>query len=224
MIDLRMLNIEQRVQWALENLNPNFALTSSFGAQSAVCLHLLTQQFANIPVILIDTGYLFPETYQFIDEMTARLNLNLKVYKSDLSPAWLESRHGDLWNKDLSGITQFNQIMKVSPLQKAINELEIKTWFSGIRSQQSSSRKNTQIVEQRGHVTKFHPIVDLTDRDIFLYLKKHNLPYHPLWEKGYVSIGDIHTSQPSLGMDDSEKSRFFGLTRECGIHEVNFKK
>ncbi len=222
MIDLRILNVDQRIQWALDNLNPNFVLTSSFGAQSAVCLHLLTKHHPDIPVIVIDTGYLFPETYRFIDDLTERLNLNLKVYKSELSPAWLESRYGELWNKDLEGITKFNEIMKVSPLQRAFKELDVKTWFSGLRNQQSESRKNTSIVEQKGKVTKFHPIVDMTDRDVYLYLKKHNLPYHPLWEKGYASIGDIHTSKPITANDSIENTRFFGLKRECGIHELNF--
>ncbi len=222
MIDLRKLSIDKRVAWAFENLNPNFVLTSSFGAQAAVSLHLLTQHQADIPVILIDTGYLFPETYQFIDQLTAKLQLNLMVYKSDLSPAWLESRHGKLWDKDLAGINEFNQIMKVSPLEKAFQELEVKTWFSGLRNLQSNSRKNIQIVEQKGQVTKFHPIIDFSDRDVYLYLKKHKLPYHPLWEKGYVSIGDVHTTKPLTAVNDENQTRFHGLKRECGIHEINF--
>lgn len=222
MTDLRTLLVEERVEWAFNNLTPNFVLTSSFGAQSAVSLHLLTQFQADIPVILIDTGYLFPETYKFIDQLTEKLKLNLKVYKSDLSPAWLESRHGQLWKKDIAGITQFNQIMKVTPLEKAFAELNVKTWFSGLRSQHSQSRQNTPMVEQKGQVTKFHPLIDFTDRDVYQYLKKHNLPYHPLWEKGYVSIGDIHTTLPLQAVNDESDTRFFGLKRECGIHEINF--
>ena len=122
MIDLTLLTVDQRVQWALDNLDPNFVLTSSFGAQSAVCLHLLTKHQAEIPVIVIDTGYLFPETYRFIDDLTERLNLNLKVYKSELSPAWLESRYGELWNKDLEGINKFNEQKKED---KALEAKEI---------------------------------------------------------------------------------------------------
>jgi phosphoadenosine phosphosulfate reductase len=222
MTNLLKLDINQRVSWAFDNLQPNFVLTSSFGAQSAVCLHLLTQHQPDIPVILIGIGYLFPETYRFIDQLTDQLNLNLKVYKSDLSPAWLESRYGPLWEKELDGINKFNEIMKVKPLTKALKALDVKTWFSGIRNYQSDSRKNTQIVEQRGKITKFHPIIDMTDRDIFLYLKKHQLPYHPLWEKGYVSIGDVHTTRPLSAALSPESTRFHGLKRECGIHELTF--
>lgn len=222
MTNLLKLDINQRVNWAFENLQPNFVMTSSFGAQSAVCLHLLTRHQPNIPVVLIDTGYLFPETYRFIDQLTDQLNLNLQVYKSDLSPAWLESRYGPLWEKELEGINKFNEIMKVQPLAKALQALKVKTWFSGIRNHQSDSRRNTQIVEQRGKITKFHPIIDMTDRDIHLYLKKNQLPYHPLWEKGYVSIGDVHTTRPLGAVQSPEDTRFHGLKRECGIHELTF--
>lgn len=222
MTDLLKLNLDQRVEWAFDHLEPNFVLTSSFGAQSAVTLHLMTQHQADIPVVLIDTGYLFPETYQFIDQLTERLKLNLKVFKSELSPAWLESRYGQLWEQNLEGINKYNDIMKVKPLAKALKQLGAKTWFSGIRNHQSDSRKDVKIVEQKGKMTKFHPIIDLTDRDVYQYLKKHNLPYHPLWEKGYVSIGDVHTTQPLSVVENLQDTRFFGLKRECGIHELNF--
>lgn len=217
------LSAQQRIEYVLHNLTGPYALTSSFGAQSAVSLHMLTQLQKDIPVILIDTGYLFPETYQFIDELSERLKLNLKVYKSALSPAWLESRYGQLWSQGVKGIDKFNNIMKVAPLNQALEELNINVWFSGIRSHQSASRKNKPVIELKKNserpIIKVHPIIDWSDRDIYLYLKKHNLPYHPLWDKGYVSIGDVQTSHPlSAGMS-IEDTRFFGLKRECGIHE-----
>ncbi len=220
---LDTLSAEQRIAHVLDNLSGPYALTSSFGAQSAVSLHMLTQQQKDIPIILIDTGYLFPETYQFIDELSERLQLNLKVYKSALSPAWLESRYGKLWSQGLNGINKFNTIMKVAPLNQALDELKIKVWFSGIRNNQSHSRKDKSVIEFKKNsdqqIVKVHPIIDWSDRDIYLYLKKHNLPYHPLWEKGYVSIGDVQTSEPlSAGMS-IEDTRFFGLKRECGIHD-----
>lgn len=76
-------------------------LTSSFGAQAAVCLHMVTRQRPDIPVILVDTGYLFPETYRYIDDLTQRLDLNLQVYRAALSPAWQEARYGRLWEQDV---------------------------------------------------------------------------------------------------------------------------
>src|SRR5580698_6348170 len=93
------LSAPQRVEQALELLPGNHVLSSSFGAQSAVMLHLVNAIAPGIPVVLIDTGYLFPETYQFIDQLTEKLDLNLKIFRSDSSPAWQESRFGKLWDQ-----------------------------------------------------------------------------------------------------------------------------
>ena len=209
---------EQRVQWALQNGAPGFALSSSFGAQAAVMLHLVTQQKPDIPVILIDTGYLFPETYRFADELQERLKLNLQVFRPLVSRAWMEARHGRLWENGLVGIEQYNGLRKVEAMKRALKELGISTWFTGLRRSQASSRTQTPILQQRDGRLKVNPIADWTDRDIWVYLKKHDLPYHPLWNEGYVSIGDFHTTsrwEPGMSAEDT---RYFGIKRECGIH------
>ncbi len=131
---------KQRVEWAVENLESEFVLSSSFGIQAAVCLHLITQVKADTPIILTDTGYLFPETYQFIDDLTGQLNLNLKIYSAEQSPAWQEARYGKLWDQGIDGLTQYNLLNKVEPMKRALKELNAKTWFSGLRRSQASSR------------------------------------------------------------------------------------
>lgn len=209
---------EQRVEWALNNLPATHILSSSFGIQAAVCLHLLSQQQPDIPVVLVDTGYLFPETYQFIDALSQRLALNLKVYRSQLTPAWQEARYGKLWEKGVAGIEQYNRLNKVEPMAKALADLEAQTWFSGLRRVQAQSRENTPIIAYDKGRYKVHPIADWTDKDVHFYLKKHNLPYHPLREQGYVSMGDTHTTQPMQAGMSEEDTRFFGLKRECGLH------
>jgi len=100
---LEKLDAEGRVAWALENLPGDYVLSSSFGIQAAVSLHLVNQIRPDIPVILTDTGYLFPETYQFIDELTDKLSLNLKVYRATESAAWQEARYGKLWEQGVEG-------------------------------------------------------------------------------------------------------------------------
>ena len=216
---LETLDAERRVEWALAHGGGNAALSSSFGAQSAVALHLLVQQKPDIPVILVDTGYLFPETYRFADELVARLGLNLKVYRPLVSRAWMEARHGRLWEQGVTGLDDYNQLRKVEPMRRALDELGVGTWFTGLRRSQSASRAGTPVVQQRGGRLKVSPIADWSDREVWQYLKKHDLPYHPLWHEGYVSIGDFHTTTRwEPGMKD-EDTRFFGLKRECGIHE-----
>ena len=213
------LTAQQRVERALELLPGEHVMSSSFGAQAAVMLHLVNTVAPGIPVVLIDTGYLFPETYRFIDELTEKLALNLKTFRSDSSPAWQESRFGKLWDQGLNGIEQYNRINKKEPMERALKELGAETWFSGLRRTQAKTRAETAPIEFKRGRFKVHPIFDWTDRDVGRYLQENGLPYHPLWDKGYLSIGDWHTTRSLSEVDSMEELRFFGLKRECGLHE-----
>jgi phosphoadenosine phosphosulfate reductase len=215
---LERMDAPSRVRWALEHLPGAHALSSSFGAQAAVSLHMVAREAPSIPVILIDTGYLFPETYRFIDELVLRLGLNLKVYQPSTSPAWLEARHGRLWEQGLEGIERYNALRKGEPMQRALQDLGVGTWFAGLRRDQARSRRRIRPIEHRNGRWKVHPIYDWTDRQVFDYLRRHDLPYHPLWHAGYVSIGDWHTTRSLAEAGDVEATRFFGLKRECGLH------
>ncbi len=218
---LAPLSAQERVAWSLEHLPSTQVLSSSFGIQSAVLLHMLTQQQPDIPVVLVDTGYLFAETYQFIDQLTERLNLNLQIYRNPISPAWQEARLGRLWETGIEGIEQYNKMNKVEPMQRAMSELGVNTWYSGLRRSQASTRAQLPVLDLVRGQFKVLPIIDWSNKDVHYYLKEHDLPYHPLWEQGYVSVGDTHTSRPlEVGMTE-EETRFFGLKRECGLHDSN---
>ncbi len=220
--EFRALSAADRVARALDVLPGQYVLSSSFGAQAAVSLHLVTRAAPNIPVILIDTGYLFPETYRFVDQLTEKLDLNLRIHRSPVSAAWQEARHGKLWEQGREGIELYNRIHKVEPMERALSELHAGTWFAGLRREQSESRAAIEPVQVTGAGRfKVHPIFDWTDYDVYRYLKKHDLPYHPLWDEGYVSIGDWHTTRTLRDASDAETTRFFGLKRECGLHEIN---
>jgi phosphoadenosine phosphosulfate reductase len=216
---LETMSAERRVEWALHSLPGNHVMTSSFGIQGALMLHLVTRIAPDIPVVLVDTGYLFPETYGFIDQLADRLRLNLHVFRAELSPAWQESRYGRLWEQDLAGIEHYNRINKVEPLQRAMKTLEVGSWFAGLRRQQSASRASLPVARVQDGRYKIHPVIDWHNREVHRYLLRHRLPYHPLWEQGYASVGDIHTSRPLEPGMLEEETRFFGLKRECGIHE-----
>jgi phosphoadenosine phosphosulfate reductase len=209
----------QRVERTLELLPGEHVLTSSFGAQSAVMLHLVNTVMPGVPVIVLDTGYLFPETYAFIDELTDKLKLNLKVFRADSSAAWQETRFGKLWDQGLSGIERYNRINKQQPLERALAELHARTWFTGLRRAQAKTRSRIAPIEFKRERYKVHPLFDWTDRDIGAYLGKHQLPYHPLWKQGDVSIGDWHTTRSLAEVANPDDVRFFGLKRECGLHE-----
>ena len=219
-LDLEIASATERVRWAYETYGDKLVLTTSFGVQSAVMLHLVTTQIPQIPVIFVDTGYLFPSTYTFAAELTERLKLNLKTYIPLQTAAQQEALHGKLWEKGLEGLERYNRINKVEPMNRAVKELGATAWLSGLRRTQSSSRGERKVVEAQNKVTKIYPIIDWNDRDIYTYLTENDLPYHPLWDQGYVSVGDWHsTKKLGVGMTE-EETRFGGLKRECGLHEV----
>lgn len=216
--ELAAMTAQDRVAWGLEHLPGHHALSSSFGIQAAVMLHLVTRQAPDLPVILTDTGHLFPETYWFIDELTERLSLNLKVYQSPMSAAWQQARFGEEWTQGQEGLDRYNQRNKVLPMQRALDELQVGSWFAGLRRQQASSRAELPFLDIRSGRFKLLPILDWHNKQVHEYLVAHDLPYHPLWEKGYVSVGDTHSTRPLEPGMSEEDTRFNGLNRECGLH------
>ena len=217
--DLELATAEERVRWAAEKFGDNLVLTTSFGIQAAVMLHLVTQIAPKIPVIFIDTGYLFPETYRFARDLTARLNLNLKKYVPASTAAEQEALSGKQWELGLDGLKRYNFINKVEPMDRALRELNATAWLAGLRRSQAGTRETVKAVQQQNKIIKIHPIIDWDNRRVHHYLTAHELPYHPLWEEGYVSVGDWHSTSKLLDGMKEEDTRFGGLKRECGLHE-----
>jgi phosphoadenosine phosphosulfate reductase len=217
--DLERATAEERVRWAVDTYGDGLVLTTSFGIQAAVMLHLVTRIVPRIPVIFIDTGYLFPETYRFAADLTKKLNLNLKTYVPAQTAAQQEALYGKQWELGLDGLKRYNHLNKVEPMDRAVRELGATAWLAGLRRTQASTRGQLPVVQHQNKVTKVHPIIDWDNRTIHQYLTEHGLNYHPLWEEGYVSVGDWHsTSKLEAGMTE-EQTRFGGLKRECGLHE-----
>ena len=205
------------VRWAGETFGNGLAMTSSFGAQSAVMLHLVTRVVPDLPVILVDTGYLFPETYKLIQDFTERFKLNLKVYTARVTPARYEALHGKTWEY-AEGLSHYHDVFKVEPLQRALEELNVTAWLAGLRADQTDHRASLRTVEQQNGLYKIHPILSWSRKDIGQYMSEYELPYHPLVEKGYASIGDTHSSRPIAEGEDERAGRFGGFAQECGIH------
>ncbi|MFT3780997.1 MAG: phosphoadenylyl-sulfate reductase [Nibricoccus sp.] len=219
--DLEKATAEERVRWAVETYGDGLVLTTSFGIQAAVMLHLVTQVSPKIPVIFIDTGYLFPETYRFARELTQRLHLNLKKYVPASTAAEQEALHGKQWEQGVEGLKRYNFINKVEPMDRALKELGATAWLAGLRRSQSSTREAVKIVQQQNKITKVHPIADWDNKRVHQYLTKYELPYHPLWDEGYVSMGDWHSTSKLMDGMKEEDTRFGGLKRECGLHELS---
>jgi len=210
-----------RVRWCLETFPDQAILSTSFGAQSAVMLHLTTRIQPDIPVIFVDTGYLFPETYRFAEKLTEHLKLNLKIYHPHRSAAHQEAVDGKRWEKGDDPLRSYNLENKVEPMNRAIEETGARAWLAGLRREQASSRETRSFVERQHRTFKVYPILDWSDRDIYRYLQEHQLPYHPLWDLGYVSIGDWHSTEKLGEGMRAEDTRFGGSKRECGLHELS---
>ncbi|WNZ24944.1 phosphoadenosine phosphosulfate reductase [Leptolyngbya sp. NK1-12] len=210
----------QIVQWAVDTFNEGLVMSTSFGIHSAVMLHMVTQILPDIPVIWVDTGYLPSTTYLFAEELAEKLKLNLKVYQSPISPARMEALYGRLWAQDdVESLNRYDQIRKVEPMQRALRELGATAWIAGLRSNQTDYRKSLEVVNLQGAIYKILPILNWSSKQVYDYLVTHDLPYHPLFDEGYVTVGDWHSSRPLTATDENDRdTRFQGLKQECGIH------
>ncbi len=212
-----------RLRWGYETFGDGFALTTSFGIQSAVLLHMLSRLNESIPVLWVDTGYLPDATYRYADTLCRLLPLNLQVLQSPLSPARMEALHGRLWETgSVDDLTLYHQLRKVEPLDRGLRELRVRCWASGVRGGQTDHRKGMATLDPVRELWSLRPLLEWTSRDVFYYMQEHDLPQHPLFEAGYSTVGDWHSSAPddgrSEGSGDGRATRFGGLKQECGIH------
>ena len=218
---LEALEPAQRLQWAREQFGSGFAMTTSFGIQSSVLLHMLAglPGSESVPVIWVDTGYLPPETYRYAKTLCDRLGLQPIVVQSSLSPARMEALHGRLWETGSdSDHDLYLRLRKVEPLESALDRLTVRCWGSGVRSGQTDHRSTMTVLDPiRGRLS-LRPLLHWTNRDIFYYMQEHELPQHPLFDQGYSTVGDWHSSAPDGVDSEGRSTRFSGQRQECGIH------
>jgi phosphoadenosine phosphosulfate reductase len=215
--DLGTLAAGQRIRHLYERLGDRIMATTSFGIQAAVTLHLIHEHAPKIPVVFIDTGFLFPETYRYMEELVALFDLDLRVYQPTHSAARMQAVWGDLWDQGKEGAERYAMLTKIEPMNRALRESGADVWLSGLRRSQSKTRVNRPFVERQKNTIKAYPILDWADAQVELYFQKHELPRHPLAAKGYVTMGDWHSTRPADG-DDAEATRFNGQKYECGLH------
>ena len=224
---LASLQPAQRLAWAMEQFGDGFALTTSFGIQSSVLLHMLSTLPGgqDVPVIWVDTGYLPSETYTYASQLTQQLRIRLVVSQSEMSPARMEALHGRLWESGrVEDLETYHRIRKVEPLERALNDLNTRCWASGVRRGQTDHRRSMTALDPIRERWSLRPLLEWTKRDVYYYMQDNGLPQHPLFEQGYSTVGDWHSSGPDVGDLSGRDTRFGGLKQECGIHlpqEVN---
>jgi phosphoadenosine phosphosulfate reductase len=212
------------VEWTIKNFGGDqVVMSSSFGAESAVLLHLATQFLPRIKVIFVNTGYLFPETHAHMENLRQRLNLNVWIYRTHNDPITYLHQAGEenpKWRKDIESCCAAN---KIGPFDRAMSELKPSAWFRGIRRDQSESRKDAKFIHWhlRHSCYAVSPLLNMGQREMHAYLKKYDLPYHPLFDKGYASIGcnPLSCTRPIEIGEDVRSGRWAGADKiECGIN------
>lgn len=209
---------EDLIAWARATFGESLVASTSFGATSGVMLHLIHRIAPETPIVCVDTGYLFPETYRFAQELIERLGLDVRFYSARMSSARQEALYGKLWEQGEDGVKRYLEINKVEPMQRALDDLGARAWMAGLRSEQTEHRAGLRRVERQDGRIKLHPILNWTWEEVDAYMQEHDLPYHPLFDQGYRSIGDHHSTIPTTADMDPRDGRILGKTRECGLH------
>lgn len=215
------LRAGDRIRLLHERLGDRLVATTSFGIQAAVMLHLIHEHAPKIPIVFIDTGYLFPETYRYIEQLSGLLDkLDLRIYQPSVTAARMEARWGKLWEGGQEDHDRYAMITKIEPMNRALREIGADVWLSGLRRSQSSTRSDRPFIERQKKTLKAYPILDWADAQVDLYFHQHDLPRHPLAAQGYVTMGDWHSTEPAAD-GDAESTRFNGRKYECGLHLVS---
>lgn len=194
--------------------NKKIFISSSFQSHSIPMLHLISQMMPDIPIYFVDTGFHFPETISYRDEIEKTLNLNIKTVSSKISKINQIGNEGKfLFVSDPDYCCDIN---KVGPMQEVAREYDV--WLTGVRKDQSAHRKGlTYEAEGKNGILRFHPMLNWDDKMINTYISKNNLLTHPLEKDGYKSIGCAPcTSKPKY---DERSGRWLGMNKtECGLH------
>jgi phosphoadenosine phosphosulfate reductase len=213
------------VEWASAQFGDRLVMSSSFGAESALLIHLATRLQPNIRIIMVDTGYLFPETHAFMEQLRARFNLNVWIYRTRNDPIAYLHNAGEQNPTFRTNIDACCAVNKNEPFDRAMKELKPAGWLRGIRRDQADTRKKSQAVEwaSRYNCYAISPLLTWGSKEIFGYMKQHELPYNPLYEKGYASIGcnPLSCTRPIQPGEDPRAGRWGGTKAECGINLTN---
>jgi phosphoadenosine phosphosulfate reductase len=193
-------------------------VTSSFQAEDMVVVHLVRESIGNVPVIFLDTGYHFAETYAYRDRWAQEWNLNLVNVLPSLTVAEQESQFGIL---NQTAPDRCCALRKVGPLFASLEPYRL--WFTGLRREQAKTRANLQAVDTftlptGKQLQKVSPLADWSTRDVWLYAGQHAIPLLPLYEKGYTSIGCEPCTSLPFDPHDPRSGRWGGRKQECGIH------
>ncbi|WP_027087384.1 phosphoadenylyl-sulfate reductase [Cohnella panacarvi] len=216
-VELENETPEAIIQWAVETF-PNITFACSFGAEDVVLVDMLQKVSPKTDIFYLDTDFHFKETYETRDKLIERYGLNFVEMKPLITPEEQAAQHGDeLWKSDP---TSCCNIRKVDPLTRVLGRYE--AWITGIRRDQAPTRANAKKIEYdvKFGLVKFNPIASWTSEDVWNYIRENNVPYNPLHDQNYPSIGCEHCTRPVMPGEDPRAGRWSGNEKtECGLHK-----
>jgi len=204
------------LEWSIKEFSPDIAMSTGFGASGMVLIHMISQIDPKMKIIFLDTGFHFKETLEFKKQVIEKYGVNIIDYRAAISKEELFkviSPHP--YHDDPDKCCHIN---KVEPMQRAVQGL--KAWISAIRRDQSASRTQIEILEEyEGGLIKINPLVNWTRKEVWNYLYHNQVPYHPLHDQGYPSVGCEPCTQPVGDNAPERAGRWVGKGKlECGIH------
>jgi phosphoadenosine phosphosulfate reductase len=208
---------EDLIAWAADAFGDRLVLTCSWQKQSSILFHLFAEIAPDVRIVELDTGLLFPEAYETRDRLIARYGLEVETIRPALSVAEQAEHYGDrLWERDSDRCCAMR---KVAPLEQALIGMD--SWVTGIRRSQSATRaaaKKVQLDERRG-VVKVQPLVDWSDADCWRFIVDNQIPYNPLHDQGFPSIGCRPCTRQVHAGEEERAGRWAGTGKtECGLH------
>jgi phosphoadenosine phosphosulfate reductase len=208
------------VEWAVERFFPRLTMATAFGPEGCILLHLLAEVEPRVRVFNLDTGYQFPETLELRDRIAERYGIEVEMVRPETTTAEYEARHGGplyVANSD-----QCCYDRKIVPLRRALVGYD--AWITAIRADQSSHRAAAPIVgpDPKFGLTKVNPLLRWTKRDVWAFIVTHNVPYNPMHDRGYPSIGCWPCTRVVAAGEDERAGRWAGQAKtECGLHSLD---
>jgi phosphoadenosine phosphosulfate reductase len=210
---------EQVLRWAFDKFGRDVAISSAFGAEGMTIIDMASRVHPDFRLFTIDTEFLFPETYNLMDQIEDRYGIRIERVYSLLSPEEQERHHGAaLWSRDPD---QCCNLRKVEPLRRKLSEL--RAWVTSIRRDQTSFRAGAHKIEwdAKFGLVKINPIADWSTKQVWRYLHDHEVPYNPLHDQNFPSIGCTHCTRAIRPGEDPRAGRWSGFAKtECGLHVI----
>jgi phosphoadenosine phosphosulfate reductase len=213
-------NPREILEWAVDRFQPRLTMATAFGAEGCVLLHLLSEIDPKVRVFNLNTGYQFPETLELRDRLAARYGIEVELVSAEATVAEYENLHGGPLY--VSNSDQCCYDRKIVPLRRALAGYD--AWITAIRSDQSTDRASAQIVgvDPKFGLIKVNPLLSWTRRDVWAFIATHHVPYNPLHDQGYASIGCWPCTRALAVGEDERAGRWAGHAKtECGLHSLD---